>query len=132
MKSDITSTKIQFHLTSNDFEARLSEPFDLIFLGFSLVGMLLCCGYLIASESSYNIYGLNIFLLLFSPIIWVSLSLICEIIFPFIGEFVITVDSKQLSISRRISIAVYKKSIPKEDIIAVGQSTKKVFQKKTL
>jgi hypothetical protein len=83
--------------------------------------MLLCCGYLIVSELSTNIYGLNIFLLLFSPVIWMIVNLICESIFPFVGEFLITVDSKQLSISRKISIAVYKQNVLRKDIVSVGQ-----------
>jgi hypothetical protein len=121
MKLDITSTKIQFHLTNNDFESSLSESFNLIFLGSSIIGMLFCCGYLIVSEWSSNIYGLNIFLLLLSPIIWLGISFICEGMFPFLGEFVITIDSEQLAINRKMFIAVIKKRIPIKDIIEVDQ-----------
>jgi hypothetical protein len=121
MKSDINSTTIQFHLTSTDFEANLSRSFNFIFMGSSLIGMLLCCCYLIVSEWSSNIYGLNIFLLLLSPIIWLGVNFICEGIFPFLGEFIITADSEQLSISRKISIAVYRQSIPTKDIIDVDR-----------
>ena len=121
MISDITSTKIQFYLTNNDFEASLFQSFSLIFFGSSLIGMLLCCCYLIVSEWSSNIYGLILLLLLLSPIIWLGVNFICKGIFPFLGEFILTADSEQLSISRKISVAVYKQSIPIKDIIDVDQ-----------
>jgi hypothetical protein len=121
MKLDITSTKIQFHLTNDDFEASLSESLNLIFLGSSLIGILSCCVYLIVSEWSSNIYGLYIFLLVLSPIIWLGTSFICEGMFPFIGEFLLTVDSEQLSINRKMFIAVLRKRIPIKDITEVGQ-----------
>ena len=121
MKSDIDSATIQFHLTKNDFETSLSRSFNFIFIGSSLIGMLLCCCYLIVSEWSSNIYGLIFLLLLLSPIIWLGVNFISEGMFPFLGEFIITADSEQLSISRKISIAVYRQSIPIKDIINVDQ-----------
>jgi hypothetical protein len=121
MESDITSTKIQFHLTNNDFETSLSQSFNLIFLGSSLIGILLYCDYLVVSEWSSNIYGLYLFLLLLSPIIWLGVNFICEGMFPFLGEFMLTVDSEQLSINRKISIAVLRKCIPIKDIIEVDR-----------
>jgi hypothetical protein len=121
MDSDITSAKIYFHLTKKDFEVSLNRSFSLIFLGATIIGLLLYCGEFIVSEWSSNTYGLYILLLLISPVIWLGVNAMCEGIFPFFGEFIITVDAEQLSVIRKISIIAYSQSIKKEDITEVGQ-----------
>ncbi len=121
MKSEITSEKIQFHLTRDDFEASLSHAFNVIFVGSSIIGMLLFCCYLIISEWSSTIYNLNIFLLLLSPILWIGTGIIYEGIFPFIGELIITINYENLFITRKIFILSGDKVFSIEDIVEIGQ-----------
>ncbi len=121
MKSDITSEKIQFHLTRDDFEASLSHAFNVIFVGSSIIGMLLFCCYLIISEWLSTIYNLNIFLLLLSPILFIGAGIIYEGIFPFLGELIIKIDSENLFITRKIFILSDNKIFSIEDIVEIGQ-----------
>jgi hypothetical protein len=121
MKSDITNAEIKFHLTKNNFESSIFESLKLIFFGSSLIGIVFCCCYLIVSEWSSNIYGLNILLLLFFLMLWPGIGSIYEGMFPLFGELILTVNSEELCITRKILINIDKRRIPTKDILEIGQ-----------
>jgi hypothetical protein len=92
-----------------------------IFVGSSIIGMLLFCCYLIISEWLSTIYNLNIFLLLLSPILWIGTGIIYDGFFPFLGKLIITIDSENLFITRKIFILSDNKIFSIEDIVEIGQ-----------
>ena len=121
MKSYITSEKIQFQLTRDDFQPRFSTAFNVIFIGSTVIGIPVYCCSLIIPEWLSTTYNLSIFLLLLSPVLLLGAKIICDGIFPFLGELVLTIDAEKLFLTSKIFTVSYTQHFLIKDIVEIGQ-----------